>query len=105
MSGGCGCLGEGRLGFPGQAWELRFLSSFPLFPRENCSLEGCLGKRLEVPDILLPDICDQPKMESPKRGCDLGTCVVKRQRLKKRIAIISYGLEASLGARACVQFL
>ena len=42
--GGRGCLGEGRLGVPGQVWEFRFL------PKK------CLGKRLEVPDILLPDI-------------------------------------------------
>ena len=43
-------------------------------------------------------------MESPKRGCDLGTCVVKRWRFKKlRIAIISCVLKASRGARACVQ--
>ena len=34
LSGGCRCLGEGRLGLPGQVWELRFLPSFPSFPRE-----------------------------------------------------------------------
>ena len=39
-------------------------------------------------------------MESPKRGCDLGTCMVKRWR-----AIISCVLEASLRARACVHVL
>ena len=33
--GGRGCLGEGRLGLPGQVWELEFLSSFASFPREN----------------------------------------------------------------------
>ena len=33
--GGCRCLGEGRLPHPGQVWELRFLPSFPSFPREN----------------------------------------------------------------------
>ena len=32
--GGRGCLGNGRLGVPGQVWELRFLPSFPSFPRE-----------------------------------------------------------------------
>ena len=44
-------------------------------------------------------------MESPKKGCDLGTCVTRGKTLafEKRIAIISCVLEASLGARACVQ--
>ena len=37
LSGGQECLGEGRLGLPGQVWELRFLPSFPSFPRENRS--------------------------------------------------------------------
>ena len=37
QSEGRGCLGEGRLGVPGQVWEFRFLLSCPLFPRENCS--------------------------------------------------------------------
>ena len=44
-------------------------------------------------------------MESPKRGCDLGPCVVKRERSKKRIAIIFCDLKTFLGAstaRACV---
>ena len=45
------------LGVPGQVWEFRFLWSFPSFPRENRSSRNVLGKRLEVPDILLPDIC------------------------------------------------
>ena len=36
-SGGCGCLGEGRLGVPGQVWEFRFLPFSPSFPRENRS--------------------------------------------------------------------
>ena len=40
-----------------------------------------------------------------KRGCDLGTCVGKALAFKKRIAIISCDLEASLGAKACVQVL
>ena len=30
-SGGRGCLGEGRLGLPGQVWELRFLRLFVRF--------------------------------------------------------------------------
>ena len=55
-SGGRGCLGEGRLGVPGQVWEVRFLPSFPSFPRENSHFKKCLGERLEVSDILLPDI-------------------------------------------------
>ena len=38
--GGCGCLGERRLGLPSQVWELRFLPSFPSFPRENRSSKG-----------------------------------------------------------------
>ena len=43
-------------------------------------------------------------MESPKRGCDLGTCVLKSK--KKRIAIVFFcDLKTSLGARACVQVL
>ena len=54
--GWSGCLAEGRLGLPGQVWELRFLLSFPSFPRENRSSRNVWGKRLEVPDILLPDI-------------------------------------------------
>ena len=37
VSGGRGCLEEGRLGVPGQVWEFRFLPSFPSFPRENRS--------------------------------------------------------------------
>ena len=37
LSEGRGCLGEGRLGVPGQVWEFGFLLSFPLFPRENRS--------------------------------------------------------------------
>ena len=51
QSGGSGCLEEGRLGLPGQVWELRFLPSFPSFPRGNRS--SCLGSLpgfLEVPD-------------------------------------------------------
>ena len=42
-SGGRGCLGEGHLGLPGQVWELRFLPSFPSFPRENCTSKN-VGK-------------------------------------------------------------
>ena len=34
-SGGRRCLGEGRLGVPGQVREFRFVLSFPSFPREN----------------------------------------------------------------------
>ena len=34
QSDGRGCLGEGRLGVPGQVWEVRFLPSFPSFPRK-----------------------------------------------------------------------
>ena len=45
-------LGEGRLGLPGQVWELRFLPSFPSFPREKFAHQTMA----EVPDILLPDI-------------------------------------------------
>ena len=41
--GGRGCLGEGRLGLPGQVWELRFLQSFPSFPRENRSSKSVWG--------------------------------------------------------------
>ena len=37
LSGGRGCLEEGRLGVPGQVWEFRFLPSFPSFPRDNRS--------------------------------------------------------------------
>ena len=37
LSGGRGCLGDGRLGVPGRVWELRFLPSFPSFPRESRS--------------------------------------------------------------------
>ena len=37
LSGGRGCLGEGRLGVPSQVWEFRFLRSFPAFPREDRS--------------------------------------------------------------------
>ena len=55
-SGGRGCLEEGRLGVPGQVWEFSFLPSFPSFPREKSQFKKCLGKRQEVPDILLPDI-------------------------------------------------
>ena len=39
-----------------QVWEFRFLRSFPSFPRRKSQFKKCLGKRLEVPDILLPDI-------------------------------------------------
>ena len=39
-------------------------------------------------------------MESPKRGCDLGTCVLKRNAFKKRIAIVFCDLKTSLGARS-----
>ena len=55
-SGGRGCLGEGRLGVPGQVWKFRFLPASPSFPREKSQFKKCLGERLEVPDILLPDI-------------------------------------------------
>ena len=55
-SGGRGSLRQGRLGVQGQVWEFRFLPSFPSFPRENRSFKKCLGKGLEVPDTLLPDI-------------------------------------------------
>ena len=37
VSGGRGCLGEGRLGVPGQVWEFRFLLSFPSFHQESRS--------------------------------------------------------------------
>ena len=40
-------------------------------------------------------------MESPKRGCDLGPCVVNAS-VKKRIAIVFCDLKTSLSARACV---
>ena len=33
LSEGRACLGEGRLGVPGQVWEFGSLLSFPLFPR------------------------------------------------------------------------
>ena len=46
---------SGRPKLPGQVWEFRLLPSFPSFPRENRSSKN-VGKRLEVPDILLPDI-------------------------------------------------
>ena len=56
ISGGRGCLGEGRLGLPGQVWELRFLPSSPSFPGE-IALQNLSGQNAwEVPDILLPDI-------------------------------------------------
>ena len=48
FQGGPGCLGEGRLGVPGQVWEFRLLPSFPSFPRENRSSK--------MSGILLPDI-------------------------------------------------
>ena len=57
---GRGCLGERCQGLPGQVWDLRFLPSFPSFPRENHSSRMLGKKRLEVPDTLLPDILDQP---------------------------------------------
>ena len=41
-------------------------------------------------------------MESPKKGCDLGT---KTLAFKKSIAIVFCDLKTSLGARACVQVL
>ena len=56
FSGGRECLGEERLGLPGQVWEFRFLPSFPSFPSENRSFKNVWEKRLEFPDILLPDI-------------------------------------------------
>ena len=43
-SGGRGCLGEGRLGLPGQVWELRFLLSFPSFPGEKTASPKMPGK-------------------------------------------------------------
>ena len=49
MSGARGCLGEGRLGVPGQVWEFRFLLSFPSFPRENRSIQEMSGKMLRSP--------------------------------------------------------
>ena len=48
---------------PGQVWESRFLPSFPLFPKGKPQFEKCLGERLEVPDILLPDIRVLLKLE------------------------------------------
>ena len=36
--------------------EFRFLPSFPSFSMAKSQLKNCQGKRLEVPDILLPDI-------------------------------------------------
>ena len=55
ISGGRGCLEEGRLGVPGQVWEFRFLPLLPSIIRE-IAVQEMSGKRLEVPDILLPDI-------------------------------------------------
>ena len=37
LSGGCGCLGDGRLELPDQLWELRVLPSFPSRLGENRS--------------------------------------------------------------------
>ena len=44
------------LALPGHVWELRFLPSFPAFHREIRTSKNVWGKRLEVADILLPDI-------------------------------------------------
>ena len=57
-----GCLQGGRLGLPGQVWELTFLPSFPSFPRKKSLFKKCLGKHLDVPNILLPDIRGLRKM-------------------------------------------
>ena len=42
-------------------------------------------------------------MKNPKRGCDLGPCILKRQRSKKAMRSFFFDLKTSLGARACVQ--
>ena len=60
FSGGRGCLGEGRLGFPGQVWELRFLPSCPSFPQENRSSVH-VWKTPGSPRHPLADTRDQPK--------------------------------------------
>ena len=41
-------------GTSSQVWELRFLPSFPLF-LGKIAVQQCLGKCVEIPDILLPD--------------------------------------------------
>ena len=49
--GGSPELGEGRLGLPGQVWELRFLPSSPSFFQETSQFKKCLGIRLEAPFV------------------------------------------------------
>ena len=49
------CLEEECLKLPGQVWDMRFLQSSPLFSSP--------GIQLEVPDMILPDVGDQPTVE------------------------------------------
>ena len=55
LAGGRGCLGEERLGVPGQVGSSGSCHLF-LVSKGKSQFKKCLGKRLEVPDILLPDI-------------------------------------------------
>ena len=55
--------------FLGQVWELRFLPRFRHF-LGRITVQKYLGKRLQVPDILLPDIRDQPNL-GKKRAHEL----------------------------------
>ena len=52
FSGGRRCLGAGRLGLPGSSGSCRLFLHF----LAKIAVKKCLGKHLEVPDILLPDI-------------------------------------------------
>ena len=69
-SGGRGCLGEGCLGLLGQVWELRFLRSFPSFPRENRSSKNfwenaCEPRTWEPVD---PVVTDPVRQDNDKRN-------------------------------------
>ena len=48
-----GCL-------PGQVWDRRVLPSSPSFPKQIRTSNKNLGIHLEVPDIILPEVSDQP---------------------------------------------
>ena len=43
---------------------VQVLALFSLISWRKLQFEDCLGKRLEVPDILLPDIRDHPMIKS-----------------------------------------
>ena len=59
-AGGRGCLGEERLGLQRPSLGAQFLALFSFTSRGKVQNRSRLGELLEVPDILLSDIRDEP---------------------------------------------